>query len=526
MKPIKYHSIVLMFLLLATSFVYSQDGHNNGDEKNVVFLIGQVTNSENGAPIDGQEINVISDSAYNPHFNYISKLYTDEEGYFYDTILTEQIKGGLKLETFDFQNQVHDTTVYFRFIWSENNTLFANFILPVDTVHEYYQANFTYIKNPNGDNDFKYQFIDKTNSDDIFLWEWNFGDGNYSNEVNPIHDFSEPGTYKIKLTVHIQISAPPDVLVSSIVRIINITVKDYYSFGGHVFAGDFPIDKGFACLYDIENNIMIDTAIFSDDLGYYCFYQVLEGNYLVRADLDPNSVLFDEYLATYYSDKLFWTEADTVFHTNNYWDYDIDLAPKEQLSTGPGKITGTISYSGGSGTDKSGPAYNIELLLLNENNEPFICCHSNQDGVFTFSDLELNSFKVHAEVTGKQTFPVDITLDYSNPEVTNVEIIINTYTVDGNVNGINDANEIFAISAVYPNPVSDFAKLNVNIKEANDIQLSLLNSTGQVVNDISLSDCAGNNTISVDVSGLPTGIYFLKIRDNLNQQILRKFVKP
>jgi len=244
MKPVKYHSIVLMFLLLAASFVYSQDGYNGGDEKNIIFLIGQVTNSENGAPIDGQEINVISDSSYNPQFNYNTKFYTDEEGYFYDTIMTDQIKGGLKLETFDFQNQAHDTTVYFRFIWSEHNTLFANFILTVDSISEYYQANFSYIKNPNGDNDFMFQFIDKTNSDDIFLWEWNFGDGIYSNEVNPLHEYSVPGTYKIKLTVHIQISPTPDVLVSSIVKIIDITIKDYYSFGGHVLAGDFPIDKG------------------------------------------------------------------------------------------------------------------------------------------------------------------------------------------------------------------------------------------------------------------------------------------
>ncbi|MCD4664106.1 MAG: T9SS type A sorting domain-containing protein [Bacteroidales bacterium] len=524
MNSVKYHSIILMLLLLATSFVYSQGNHGNTG-KNRIFIIGQVTNNENGAPIEGQEILVISDSSYNQQFNYNTKLYTDDEGYFYDTIMTDQIKGGLNLRTFDFQNQNYDTTLYFRFSWSEQNILFANFILPVDSVPEFYQANFSYIRNPGGDSTFTYQFIDKTNSDDIFLWEWNFGDGNFSNEANPLHEYSEPGTYKVKLTVHIQLPSPPEVLISSIVKIFNITIKDYYSFGGHVFAGDFPIDKGFAYLYDIENDIIIDTAIFSEEYGYYYFYQVIEGNYFVRADLDPNSVLFDEYMATYYSDKLIWTEADTVFHNNNYFNYDIYLIPKEQLTTGPGKISGTISYSVGTGDNKSVPAYNVELLLLNENNQPFICCHSNQEGEFAFYDLELNSYKVHAEVTGKYTYPVNVTLDYSNQEIENVEIIISNYTVDGSVNGINDNIRLNTIGEIYPNPVSDIANLSVNFQEDTDLQMSLYNNTGQLIYEFYQTAYSGKNNITVNVAGIQPGIYFLKINNSINNGIIRKFIK-
>ena len=36
---------------------------------------------------------------------------------------------------------------------------------------------------------------------DAQSWQWDFGDGNSSAEPNPLHDFREPGTYRVTLTV-------------------------------------------------------------------------------------------------------------------------------------------------------------------------------------------------------------------------------------------------------------------------------------------------------------------------------------
>jgi gliding motility-associated-like protein len=43
------------------------------------------------------------------------------------------------------------------------------------------------------------QFNDQTLGN-VFTWEWDFGDGNGSNEQNPIHSYSRPGTYLVTLT--------------------------------------------------------------------------------------------------------------------------------------------------------------------------------------------------------------------------------------------------------------------------------------------------------------------------------------
>lgn len=35
-----------------------------------------------------------------------------------------------------------------------------------------------------------------------YLYNWNFGDGTYSNEPNPSHVFNYPGKYTITLTIY------------------------------------------------------------------------------------------------------------------------------------------------------------------------------------------------------------------------------------------------------------------------------------------------------------------------------------
>lgn len=49
-------------------------------------------------------------------------------------------------------------------------------------------------------NGLEVEFEDQSNGEEI-EWEWDFGDGNFSSEPNPTHQFSSPGEYEICLTV-------------------------------------------------------------------------------------------------------------------------------------------------------------------------------------------------------------------------------------------------------------------------------------------------------------------------------------
>ena len=512
------------WLLMAFSMIYSLSVYSQGaNGKNTVYLIGQLTNNLNGAPIKNKEVIVLSDSTYNPNFLYQNKLLTDNEGYYYDTISTDLNKGGFIVYTYDYLNTYHDTTVYFRFTWSEENVLFPNFVLPVEPPSITYQANFYYQRNPSGLNNSEYQFYDLTNSEDIISWQWNFGNGNFSSEPNPLHEYIENGIYRVKLTVLIQPTPYSIPYESSMVKIINVTVKDYFSFGGHVKAGYFPIDIGEAFLYKIDDNNLelIDTAVFNDTLGYYLFYQVIEGQYIVKADLHPESELFNQFMTTYYSNKPLWTEADTVFHYSNFWDYNIDLIPVVQTNAGPGLASGIIMY----GTElKNIPATNVEILLFNENNEPLICCHSNDDGEFDFCDLELGSYWVYPEVTGKYTYPLFITLNENNIEIINITITISSYTVNGSVNAIDENEWLNNISNPYPNPASEAINIELQLPENSDVHFSIYNSTGQSIGQMDEQLTSGANIVNIDISMLPEGIYYLMVSDK-EKRLTKKFIK-
>ncbi len=516
-----YWVCFLILILLSTETEAQQLGG-----KNRVYLIGQITNQVNGGPVKNKELFILSDTLYNPGFIYHTTLYTDNEGYFYDTISTYVNKGGLLIYTYDYLNQYQDTTVYFRFNWSEENFLFPNLQLPVEPPQIFYQANFYYQRNPSGENPSEYQFFDITNSTDIISYEWDFGDGNFSSEMNPAHIFTADGVYRITLTVLIQTSPNTNPLESSMVKIINVTVKNYFYIGGHVMAGYFPIDCGEAYLYKIEGNDMtlIDTAIFNDTLGFYLFPQMIEGEYIVKADLCPSSIQFNHFMTTYYSNQTLWTDADTIFHNYNNCEYDIALVPVTQSFTGDGNVSGTIIYGFDSDKGKNFPAENVEILLLNESLEPVICSHSSEDGTFEFESLDFGDYYIHAEVTGKYTNPVKVSLTQSSPEIGDIMLTIGSYSVNGNVNAIQENGWDLNIGMPYPNPATDILYLDCDLNLSDNALITIFNIKGQQIKRFKLNDTGILTSVQIDTRDLTSGIYFLRLQYQ-NQEVFRKFIK-
>lgn len=78
--------------------------------------------------------------------------------------------------------------------------------------------------------------------------------------------------------------------------------------------------------------------------------------------------------------------------------------------------------------------------------------------------------------------------------------------------------ELSSSVCIYPNPVENILVIETNISVE---EISIYTITGMIINNL---QNVGNNTERIDVSGLNSGIYFIKIKNNDNE-IIKRFIK-
>lgn len=63
----------------------------------------------------------------------------------------------------------------------------------------------------------------------------------------------------------------------------------------------------------------------------------------------------------------------------------------------------------------------------------------------------------------------------------------------------------------YPNPASDFINVNLELDESLDIKLEMTDISGRIFNSIDLGSRNNIRNFKMDVTGMPKGIYFLRV---------------
>ena len=379
------------------------------------------------------------------------------------------------------------------------------------------------------DTAFAVSFKSYTKNQQNVIYLWDFGDGNNATtqENNIVHEYNKTGNYNVCLTTTSKTNA--DTLSCSFTscQVIaqNVDSTFYGAMSGQIFADSNYADKGLVKIvkYNYTPNTGIsffDAAQIEAD-GKYNFNKIPFGGYYINAELYSTSQYYMHYLPTYYGDTWNWSEAKTVsvgdfVPTNNVV---IHLVPVKEHKNGTGVIAGHINdnyYK----SAKDAPVSNTEVVLIDSQKNAIGLTYSDIQGQFSFSQLEFGTYNVYAEILGIEAVPAEVTLDASNPAITNADFTINTTTnkifpdATVSVKPINKAENDY--SDFYPNPVNNTAYLTAIISKPANLNIQIINQLGQTEQITYIMLNQGSSIVEVNTEGLAKGMYYIRISDNYN----------
>jgi hypothetical protein len=305
---------------------------------------------------------------------------------------------------------------------------------------------------------------------------------------------------------------------------------NYYDLGGHLFAGQYPInnpfntgDTGIVFLYKVIDDKVspVDTTQFSN-LGYFLFTKLVEGKYIIKARLTNNSKHFKDYFPTYITSNMRWVTSNILELTDkSNFEANIHLIPTVDTLTGPASIKGFVVQA----TSEHGveTMSNAEVILFNDKMDPLTFGFSDPSGMFFFPGLPYGTYNLMAESTGKYPAFLRITLDQNHTDFDSVLL----ETLAHNPATIEESNDPWQsdIGPVFPNPANDNITVMIRTSEPENLNFAIFSLNGQklISGDYQIT---GIRPVNIQVGSLSNGIYFLMVRSQDGQwRIVQKFVK-
>lgn len=292
---------------------------------------------------------------------------------------------------------------------------------------------------------------------------------------------------------------------------------------GHGYMGIHPVDHGWIELIRVDsNNVMtvVQAKEFGDSAGNFHFGGVGPGHYYLKAQLLPSSARYGHFMPTYFEQSLTWQSAQLIILGAPQNPYNIHLVECTPAAPGIGKIQGIISQGGVKLGSGSSGLPDVEVMLLDPNNNPLGYSKTDTAGKFAFENIAFGTYNVKPEKPGAVSSSAQTTVD-NNHTVANLPF---NFTNGQILYGVNDIiSNVSFVGEAFPNPAyGETVKVKINCLKDGIIRLSLFNAIGQIVQRSEKIMEAGMNTLELDVNGLPTGPYYLRISTDEDKTTIRR----
>lgn len=332
-------------------------------------------------------------------------------------------------------------------------------------------------------------------------YHWSFGDSTFSNQIQPDHLYTSPGSYQVCLRV--ERPGCSDVYCTD----VNVAPGDTGGFtvGGRIFAGANSADVAKVNLIrrdPVSQALYVFRTTMVDSFGFYSFPGVPSGIYLIRAGLLPASAYFHHYAPTYFGSHYYWFFAEPVVVNADGDSYNISLIYGGN-NGGPGGVGGGITGP----IRVDGPVNQATVIVTNLFDGPQRWTSTDENGQYSITDLAYGTYRLWADYEGMLCTPVEFTISEENPHV---EFTLNMGSEITLIPGLKKAS---FQSELYPNPAHSVANLDLNLSSSASLQVQILNMTGQAVYTQSVHATSGLQSLQLPTAGLPTGLYLVSVRD-------------
>ena len=366
--------------------------------------------------------------------------------------------------------------------------------------------------------------------DEPVTYSWDFGDGNTSDDANPLHTFENEGEYTVWLTVT---DGNGDQGYDHVV--IRVEQGELYSISGNITdsGGSTFIDKSVVQLYR-DNHETITASLSLDQVHTYSFSEIIPGLYTVKVIPDPSA--YPDKLPTYLGDVITLADASWISLDEDLTGKDIHVASMPPDMDGEGVIAGQLVE------ESSGKKLQVYLNKEHTGGEPVPGCYvflrdasehslkayhiTDQQGLFRFDKLVPGSYLFVADYHGKA-------MDDSNTNlvISSADDSLNILAVAGKDfiqvqiiptgTGISENPEFI----VYPVPAGDYITVVIpeGAFQGNSMRLRMVDISGRsliVDNHYGLP----GNPVVLDISSLSDGLYHLEMTDD-SQTYRVKIVK-
>ncbi len=350
-------------------------------------------------------------------------------------------------------------------------------------------------------------------------YTWAFGDGTSGTEANITHTYAEDGIYNVLLSASDSAGC-----YSEYMEMIWVGNNFTFEVDGYIYLEDSMMaDFADVRLMTFDTLgyglINLETTQINNN-GYYIFDGVGLENcvYFVQAELTDQSSYFGDYVPTYHLNAINWEEAWPILPFPSGWTSDVYMVSTNSSNSGNGIITGTVVEEGNREL-----LSNVEILLLDQQEKPIIYSRTNEEGSFIFEELAYGTYIVYTEIVGIETLPFEVTLSEQNSS-SSVNVIVKNGQALLGIDNIN-SRYIESIDDIFPNPATDRAAFNINIKEPAKVKIEILNQYGQNLYSNVVLLSTGKHSVDLPSLSLSQGYYLVRITANDNISSVRKLIK-